>query len=74
MAFFSFLQPVTLLSGGKWLKQLTFGVEIPLHNGDGDGVAVNPWHILVRNQAIEDDALVYLTSAQAAGWRTELAA
>jgi hypothetical protein len=49
-------------------------VEIPLHNDHGDGVAVNPRHTLVRNQAIEDDALVHLTSTQAAGWRTRLAA
>lgn len=29
-------------------------------------------HTLVRNQAIEDDALIYLSAAQAAGWRTRL--
>ncbi|KAK4157154.1 hypothetical protein C8A00DRAFT_29864 [Chaetomidium leptoderma] len=40
---------------------------------DVKGVAVEPpRYTLIRNQAVEDDALVHLTSAQATGWSTRL--
>lgn len=40
---------------------------------DIDGVAVDPpQHTLIRHQAVEDDALVHLSNAQAAGWKTRL--
>ena len=40
---------------------------------DEHGVAIKPaQYIFIRNQAIEDDALIHLTAAQAGGWRTRL--
>ncbi|KAK4040844.1 hypothetical protein C8A01DRAFT_35120 [Parachaetomium inaequale] len=40
--------------------------------GENGAAAEPPQRTFIRNQAIEDDALVHLTSAQAAGWRTRL--
>jgi hypothetical protein len=50
------------------LKQV---VALP-KQGENGAAADPPRRPFIRNQAIEDDALVHLTSAQAAGWRTML--
>ncbi|KAK4122184.1 hypothetical protein N657DRAFT_691474 [Parathielavia appendiculata] len=43
-------------------------VAVPVLDEKGDAVQPRQY-TSIRNQAIEDDALVHLTSAQAAGWR-----